>query len=291
MIKMNERWGELFVGLAFCLRATSLLFGKIAMKTMGPFLLMGFRFLIAFVVIGFLFRKTIAKATKQELLHSAIIGLLTVLSIVFELRGLQTTDTSVTAFLEGTVVIMVPIITCIISRKLPDKLTVWTTLIALVGVALLTLKDGHLGFTSGEITIVFGTLWYSFYIILTDNFVKTDDAGVLAIMQMLFIAIFSFIGAFAFEDIRLPQGGNEWMSVLALAIICSGVGFTLQPLGQKYTSPERVSILSLLNPVTAAVLGVVFLSESMSLTMVAGAVLILISILAPTLVKQKQESE
>lgn len=284
MIKMNKRWGEIFVGTAFCLRATSLLFGKVAMQTMGPFLIMGFRFMIAFIVIGLMFRKTVAKATKTELFHSAIIGFLTVLSIVFELRGLQTTETSVTAFLEGTVVVIVPMITCIFSRKLPDKVTVSTTLIALVGVALLTLKGGHLGFTSGEISIVFATVWYSLYIILTDSFVKKDDAAVLAIMQMLFVGIFAFIGAFIFEDVRLPQGGDEWMSVLALALICSGVGFTLQPIGQRYTTPERVGVLSLLNPVTAAVLGVIFLSEVMSLTMIIGAALILLAILIPSLI-------
>ena len=55
--QMNERLGELCVGIALCLRATSLMFGKIALRTMGPFLLMGTRFLIAFVVIGLIFNK------------------------------------------------------------------------------------------------------------------------------------------------------------------------------------------------------------------------------------------
>lgn len=83
MIRMNERTGEVLVAVSICLRATSLLFGKIALRTMGPFLLMGTRFLVAFVVIGLLFRKTIAKATGKEVLHSAVIGLMSVLAIGF----------------------------------------------------------------------------------------------------------------------------------------------------------------------------------------------------------------
>lgn len=289
--QMNERLGELCVGIALCLRATSLIFGKIALRTMGPFLLMGTRFLIAFAVIGLIFNKVVRRATRKELFHSAIIGLFSVLSIGLELKGLQTTDTSVTAFIEGTIVIMVPIITCVTHRMLPDKVTVITAVCSFVGVGLLTLKGGHLGFSSGELIITVATFWFALVVIFTDKYSKTDDPAVIAIMQMLFIGIFSMIGAFFFEDIRLPSSGEEWMSILALALICSGVGFTLQPLGQKYTSPERVGVLSLLNPVTAAVLGLLFLGEHMTWNKLLGSTIILLAILVPAWMKMRQEEE
>ena len=65
--KMNERKGEFLVGLALALRASSLLFGKIAMRSMGPFLTIGLRFTIAFVIIAFLFRKSLGKADIKTL--------------------------------------------------------------------------------------------------------------------------------------------------------------------------------------------------------------------------------
>lgn len=281
MIKMNERWGEFIVGLSICLRATSLLFGKIAMQTMGPFLLMGTRFLIAFIVIGFIFRKTLAGATGSELVHSAVLGLVSVLAIAFELRGLKNTDTSVTAFLEGTVVIMVPFLVCVLSRTLPDRATVLTAVLSLTGVGLLTLKGGHISISSGELLIIIGTFWYAVLVLITDRYAKRDNALVIGVLQMLFIAIFSLAGAFIFEEIRIPSGREEWISILALALLCSGVGFTLQPIGQKYTTPERAGLLSLLNPVTAAALGVAFLGESITAVRAAGALLILLSIIVP----------
>ena len=57
-LNMNERKGEILVALALALRASSLLFGKIAMRTMGPYLTIAIRFTIAFILIAFLFRKT-----------------------------------------------------------------------------------------------------------------------------------------------------------------------------------------------------------------------------------------
>ncbi|MDD6096378.1 MAG: DMT family transporter [Firmicutes bacterium] len=283
MIRMNERTGEVLVAVSICLRATSLLFGKIALRTMGPFLLMGTRFLVAFVVIGLLFRKTLAKATGKEVLHSAVIGLMSVLAIGFELKGLSSTDTSVTAFLEGTVVIMVPVITCILTRTLPGASTVVTGILSLAGVALMTLKGGVPSFSAGELMILFGTFWYAMLVILTDRYAKSDNASVIAVLQMFFIALFAFAGAFMFEEIRIPQGGDEWMSILALALVCSGVGFTLQPIGQKYTTPERAGLISLLNPVTAAILGIVFLGEEITLNKAAGALMIILSIVIPAL--------
>ena len=287
-IEMNERRGEILVAIALALRASSLLFGKIAMQTMGPYLTIAMRFTIAFILIAILFRRSIRRIDLKTLWHCALIGFFFFLAMVFEMKGLQTTPSSVTAFLEGSVVVIVPAIACIMKRRLPDMLTVISAVLALAGVALLTLKGDRLGFTSGELLVLGGTVWYSMTVIVTDTAAKNDDLEVVAVYQLLFIAIFAYIGAFIFEEIRLPQTGSEWGAVLALAIICSGVGFTIQPFGQKYTTPERAGILAVFNPLTAAVLGVVFLHEKMTPSMLAGSFLILVSILAPAWIQDRR---
>jgi drug/metabolite transporter (DMT)-like permease len=287
-LKMNERKGEILVGLALALRASSLLFGKIAMRTMGPYLTIAIRFTIAFILIAFLFRKSITKVNLKTLWHCALIGFFFFLAMVFEMFGLQTTPSTVTAFLEGSVVVIVPAIACIMQKKLPDKITVVSAIVAMVGVGFLTLKGDHLGFTTGELLVLGGTVWYSLTVIVTDTAAKNDDLEVVSVYQLLFIAIFAYIGAFIFEEVRLPQSGQEWGAVLALAIICSGVGFTIQPFGQKYITPERAGILAVFNPLTAAILGVIFLKERMTGSMLLGAVLILASILTPAWIQDRK---
>ena len=279
---MNERVGEVLVGTALALRGTSLLFAKIAMRTMGPFLLMGTRFLIAFIIIGIIFHKNLVKVTRKELWHCFLLGFFFFLSMGFELKGLQTTPSSVTAFLEGSVVIIVPVLTALKTHKLPERITVITSIIAIAGIGFLTLKGDHIGLSTGELLVLGGAFWYSVTVLITDTAAKNDDPMNVAVYQLLFIALFAFAGAFLFEDVRLPQSSVEWGSVLALAIICSGVGFTLQPLGQKYTTPERAGLLTVLNPLTAAALGVLFLDEKMTPAIILGAILIIISIMLPS---------
>ena len=284
---MDERKGEILVALALSLRASSLLFGKIAMRTMGPFLTIAFRFTIAFVIIAILFRKKITKVDARTLLHCALIGITFFLAMLTEMMGLKTTPSSVTAFLEGLVVVIVPALSCTIYRHLPDKITGISSVLCLIGVGFLTLKGDRIGFTSGELLVLSGTVFYGLSVIVTDTAAKHDDLMVVSIYQLLFIAIFAYIGAFFFEEIRLPQSGTEWGAVLALAIICSCVGFTIQPFGQKYITPERAGILAVFNPLTAAVLGVLFLHEKMTPGIITGAILILVAIVLPAWIKDR----
>ncbi|NLY87000.1 MAG: DMT family transporter [Clostridiales bacterium] len=284
---MNERKGEFIVGLALALRGSSLLFGKIALRTMGPFLLMGTRFIIAFVLIGLIFHKQLVKVTRTELWHCTLLGFFFFLSMAFELNGLKTTPSSVTAFLEGSVVVTVPVITCIVTRKLPTRMVVLTSIIALLGVGFLTLKGGRIGFTTGELLILTSAMWYSITVLITDKAAKNDDPMVIAIYQLLFISLFAFAGAFIWEDIRLPQNTTEWSAILALALICSGLGFTLQPLGQKYITPERAGLLSVFNPLSASTLGIIFLGEKITWSIFVGSLLIIISIFLPSFINKK----
>ena len=285
--EMNERIGEVLVAIALALRSSSLLFGKIAMRTMGPFLTIGFRFTIAFVIIAILFRKHLTRVDARTMFHCFLIGITFFLAMLTEMMGLKSTPSSVTAFLEGMVVVLVPALACIIHRRFPDRITVISAVICIIGVAFLTLKGDRLGFTSGELLVLLGTFWYSLSVIVTDTAAKNDDLMVVSIYQLLFIAIFGFIGAFFFEDLRMPQSSSEWGAILALAIICSCVGFTIQPFGQKYITPERAGVLAVFNPLTAAILGVLFLHEKMTPSMLLGSFLILISILGPAWIEDR----
>ena len=286
-IQMNERMGAVLVAIALALRSSSLMYGKSARRAMWPYLTIGFRCTIAIVIIAILFRKHLTKVDAKTLFHCVLIGITFFLAMLTEMMGLQTTPSSVTAFLEGTVVILVPAMACILKRKLPDRITVASSVVCLIGVAFLTLKGDRLGFTSGELLVLLGTVWYSLSVIVTDVAAKNDDLMVVSIYQLLFIAIFGFIGAFIFEDLRMPQSSSEWGAILALAIICSCVGFTIQPFGQKYITPERAGVLAVFNPLTAAILGVLFLHEKMTPSMLLGSFLILVSILVPAWIEDR----
>lgn len=79
-------------------------------------------------------------------------------------------------------------------------------------------------------------------IIATDRFSHHDDPLTVGIVQVGVLGVLALIAACCFETPRLPQTGMEWGMVLALAIVCTGFGFTLQPVAQSHTSAERAGL-------------------------------------------------
>ncbi len=150
----------------------------------------------------------------------------------------------------------------------------------LAGVGFLTLGGG-VRFGLGEVFSIAAAALYACAILATDRLTHGRDIDTLAagIVQVAVIGVLSFIASSVTETPRLPQGGVEWVSVLALAVVCSGFGFTLQPVAQAGTTAERAGMFCALNPLVASVLGVVFLHEHIGVQGIVGAALILAGIL------------
>ena len=60
---------------------------------------------------------------------------------------------------------------------------------------------------------------------------------------------------------RLPQTGSEWGIIAALAVVCTGFGYTLQPVAQSRIDANRASLFCALSPAFAAIFGAILLRE------------------------------
>ena len=109
----------------------------------------------------------------------------------------------------------------------------------------------------------------------------------MGVMQVGFIGIYALAASFIFEAPRLPSGGTEWGMILALAIVSTCIGFTFQPVAQAHLSSECAELFCALSPAFASLLGIVFLSEPMTLQGVCGAALILLSLYIPHIFARK----
>ena len=65
-------------------RATSFLFSKILLVDMGPLSLLGLRFVIAFVLLAALFRRSLRGLSRRDIAHGAVIGASIFATMVFE---------------------------------------------------------------------------------------------------------------------------------------------------------------------------------------------------------------
>ena len=284
---MSRRQAELLLAAVILTRSTGYLFSKAGIESFGVFNLLAARFLLAFALLAIIFFRKFKGVKPCDILRGAVLGGVFALVMALELIALKTTDTSTASFLENTAIIFVPLIEAWLLRRAPERTALISAAAAVAGVALLTLGSGSFGFTSGELYCLCAALLYALAIIITDRFSRRGDGLMIGVMQVGFIGIYALAASFIFEVPRLPSGGSEWGVILALAIVCTCVGFTFQPVAQAHLSSECAGLFCALSPVFASLLGVVFLGEAVTLQGVFGAALILFSLYIPHIFAQK----
>ena len=278
--RLSRRTSELLLALVIIARATGYLFSKLGMTGLGIFNLLALRFLIAFVLLGAVFAPRLRRINRRSLRAGLMMGGLYFLVMTAELSGLKRTASSTVSFLENTAIVLVPLFAAAVSRRVPGGKAILCAVVTLTGVGFLTLGGG-VRFGTGELFSVLAAALYACAILTTDRLTHKGDVDSLTagIVQVATIGVLSLLASVAVETPRLPQTGTEWVSVLALAIVCSGFGFTLQPVAQAGTTAERAGMFCALNPLVACVLGVVFLHEHIGAQGLVGAALILTGIL------------
>lgn len=285
---MTRKRAELLLAAVISIRATSYLFSKVALQSLQPFNLLAIRFLLAFALLSFITRKRMAGLKTKTVLRGTALGGAFFLTMGCEMLGLLTTDSSVTSFLENSAVVIVPLLQAVLLRRFPKPVIVFSGLVTMTGIGFLTLQGtGGFQFTSGQLFCMGAAFFYASAIILTDRFSREDDPLVLGVLQVGFIGLFSLCASLIFEQPHLPVQPAVWGAIAVLAVICTGFGFTLQPVAQRGTTAERAGLFCALNPLTATVLGVLVLHENFGMQSIIGGVLVLSGILLSKLGDRK----
>lgn len=285
-IGLSRKQAEWLLAAVILARSTSFVMTKIALRDMGVFSLLGWRFLIAFLFLLPFGWKRLRGLSGKTLLKGMALGLAFFSILAAEVLGLKTTDASTASFLENTAIVFVPLFEALLRHKRPHLTALVSALLSLCGVALLTLKQGAFYLSIGELLCLLAALLYACAIILTDRFSKQEDPMTLGILQVGFMGAYSMATAFLFETPRPASSPSSWAIILILAIICSGFGFTLQPLAQSRTSAERAGLFCALSPLGTAITGGILLGETLSLTGMLGMGLILLGMVFSNLYEQ-----
>jgi len=274
-ISLSRKQAEILLAAVTLSRSISFVMTKIGLRELDRFTLLGYRFTLAFILLLPLAWRKLRGIDRKTLLRGMLLGASYFAICISETTGLKTTDASVASFLLNTAIVLVPLFETIIKRRLPNGPIILSTLICMVGVALLTLKEGSFTLSRGEIFILLAALFYASFIILTDRLSKKEDPLVLGILQVGFVGLYGLVGSLIFERPIVARSSSTYLALFGLAIICTGFGFTLQPLAQKFTTAERAGLFCALGPVGATISGILLLNENLYLKSLIGMGLIL----------------
>ncbi|MGI6535646.1 MAG: DMT family transporter [Eggerthellaceae bacterium] len=288
---MTVRQAQALLAAVIAARATSFLFSKMLVDSLQPFDLLAVRFLLATALLAVVFRKRLAALSARALLHGGIIGCAFFATMACEMHALQGASSSTVSFLENMAVVFVPLATALAARRLPTPPMALACGTALAGVGFLTLGGSAGVDTPAGILFGLGSgAGYTVAILATARLAREDDPIQLGIVQIAVMGVLALAATLLFETPRLPAGAGQWGSLAVLVIVCTGFGFTLQPMAQRHLSADTAGLFCALSPLVATLMGCVFLGEPLTPVRVTGMALIGGSMLVASIPRGKRKT-
>jgi DME family drug/metabolite transporter len=175
----------------------------------------------------------------------------------------------------GSCPIYAGILGVVLDKEKLSRRWLWATAIALTGLLILMLDDGAKVQVDvrGLLLALAAGFSYTFFTWMARRLIKTMPVDAVMAVSFLVGSVFLLPVLFLepLEWIGTPRGISV---VLYLGVISAGLAYMLYGRGLRTVPVSAVGTLTLAEPLTAALLGIFFLGELLSLASAAGIVLI-----------------
>ncbi|KAA3511890.1 DMT family transporter [Agrobacterium vitis] len=215
-----------------------------------------------------------------------IIGVLLFAAQTAQQFGLKTTTVTNASFLTGLYVVIVPVLAVVFLRHRPHWVIWPSALAALLGILLLS--GGSLSaLSTGDGLTILCAGFFAVQILLTGRIIQTLSRPLaLATIQFAVTALLCTLAALSLEPISLADIENSMTQILYGGLLSSGLAFSLQIIGQRYTSSSQAAIFMSSEALFGALLGAVILHESLAPIGYLGCALMFLAMLAVEIVPE-----
>lgn len=192
-------------------------------------------------------------------------------------------------FLTACYILIVPLLGLLFGRRCGVKHWCGVAL-AMAGLYFLCMTGGSFGFAMGDLIGLSCALLFSIHITVIDHFSPMVDGVKMSCIQFFFCAILSGIGMLIFEQPSFVNILAAWKPILYAGAMSSGVGYTLQIIGQKGMNPAVASLIMSLESVISVIAGWLILGQALSGREIFGCVLMFGAIVLAQLPERKKQS-
>jgi len=276
--------------------SSSFMWIKIAMREVGPLTLVAFRALFGLLFCGvvILIQRAALPRTFREWFPLLVVGLTNIAIPFFLISwGELHIDSAVASILDATV----PLFTILIAHFLlqDDKITLPKTLgliLGFLGIVILMSKDMGASSSSllGQAAVIVASIFYAISAIYIRK-TTVDTPGIVRSAGPLVSATATmWLGTLIFESpVQIPQLGITWVALLFMGVLGSGLAFVMAFYLIHEIGPTRTTMVTYLFPLGGVILGVTFLHEQLTWQVIAGAIIIIASLVIANWEPKKQE--
>lgn len=205
-------------------------------------------------------------------------GLIMFIASSFQQFGIKYTTAGKAGFITALYIVIVPILGIFFGRK--TSLKTWICAgIAVVGFYLLCI-NGSFSVSKGDLLVLICAVFFAMHIMVVDHFnSKNADGIIMSCIQFFTAGILLLPCMFIFETPTLSGIMAAKTTILYTGIMSSGVAYTLQIIGQRYTAPTVATLLMSLESVFAALSGWLILSEKLSVKELTGCIVVFMAVI------------
>lgn len=257
-------------------------------RHIGTFTMVGLRFTVGIiallpVVLAFERGRVGKEERRLTLIASLITGTVLFLASSLQQIGIEITSSAgVSGFITGLYTILVPVAYFLFFRR-KTKIQVWLgAIFAIIGLFVLCYKPGEgVVFGWGETILLIGSLLWTAHIMLVDYFSKKIRPLHYSWGQFAVCAVLGLVAMFIFEGGSLSVAAvmdAKW-AILYCGVLSTGVGYTLQVVGQKGADPSYAAIILSTEAAFSAIGGAVFGTDNITFAGYMGCALMFLGII------------
>lgn len=277
--------GLLFVAFIW---GTTFVLVQNAVRVMEPMTFNGVRFCLAFfllLIIVCLVRPKVPRKEIGDVIGKGLLlGGFLFAGYALQTIGLVYTTSAKAGFITGLSVVLVPLFVWAFYQKRPATHAFLGPAFAVCGLYFLTM-EGTLAPNFGDLLVLFCAVAFAMHIVFTGRFSARAPALFLTTVQMGTVAVLSFAGAFLFENWRVAFSptvlghGDVLSALFVTSLFATVLAYFIQTKLQKQTPATHVAIIFAMEPVFAALCGVIYAGESLTAAQWFGSALIFSSMI------------
>lgn len=258
----------------------SFVFMKDAISEGSVLYVLAIRFLLAGVPMALIFMKRLVKAKKEDWLRGMIIGVILIVSYLFQGYGCKYTTASKNALLSSVYGVIVPFASWIIFKKKPKFINLVFAIIAFVGIGLITI-NGFESINIGDVLTLFGGIIFAFQISLMSEFSRKSDPMLLTTIQFLTVGIVLICFApleGGFPTYLFTDPDLLWR-MLVLGFICTLLCFAVQSICQRHVQVVVSGVIISLEAPFGVIAGVLMRHDRITNLMIGGIVVLFVAVI------------
>lgn len=253
---------------------------RIAAQQVNLYTFNGLRFLLASAFLIPILQTTKRNSPSNRFDRDIGFGILLAGVVLFagaalQQAGLKWTSAGNAGFITGLYVVLVPLLSTILLRRMPRKLNLLAALIAVTGLFMLS-TEGKFAITPGDSYELGGAFLWAIHVVLIGSLANKAHPLQIAAGQNIVCGGLSLV--FAFFDTNFnPWHGlaDNWWAILFTGLLSIGIGYTLQIVAQKETPPSDAAVILSMEAAVAALSGWLILDERLSTIQIYGCLLML----------------